>query len=503
MLSRARPRARALTRALRTTAPTEIAPLLAGVGVAIAAYGVKLLLDASKDPDVQEAVRSGAEAVRKTAASAGEAVRQRSAEQAAAPASARRAESYFTTGVMGMSLGVGAREWSGACAAVVENGEARVVENEQGSRSTPAVVAFSDDGEVHVGHPAKKLLFSRTATAIVGHQQLLGVRYGSDEHEQLAAALPYDVCESDDGAGAVAALVHGSAHSPESLSGRVLAQLRSSGEAALGGRSVLSAVIGTPAAATDAAVAAIERAGKLAGLREVTLIPEAVACARAADVELAAEMAPVSKLGVFALGGSRFSFSLLGRRPPADGEAAWAVLAARALPRAGSESLDAALVDHLADGFASEHEIDLRADHLALHRLHDAAEAAMLELCVAPSASVSLPFISADASGPKHLETSISRARFDELARPTLQSTLSPVADALADAGLAAADLDAVLLAGGSARLPAVAQLAADTFGGTILRLARPEEAVALGAAVHAQELQALEYGAAADAGAR
>jgi molecular chaperone DnaK len=220
-----------------------------------------------------------------------------------------------------------------------------------------------------------------------------------------------------------------------------------------------------------------------------------VAAAAAAESELGAEMARVDTLGVYSLGGRGFSFTVLERREADEGAAVgWGIAAARRVDGGGLEAIDSLLVESLVAEFAREETIDLSQDHLALARLHDAAESAKLELCSAGAASISLPFITADASGPKHMELTLSRARFDELARPVLRGTLQSCDEALAEAGVRAASLDAVLLVGGSARLPVVAELAAEHFGAAPLRLARPEEAVAIGAARRAQELLELRY---------
>ena len=507
---------RTLARHLRATPPKEIAPLLAGVGIAVAAYGTKLLIDAAQSGRVQQAVRDVADAASAagkaaSAAASGAAAsasnRRRSREAAAASAAEASEErhsnvdAYFTTDVMGVDLGSGAKAWSGACAAIVESGAPRVVENEQGMRATPSVVAFTDGGEVLVGQPAKKLLFARSATPVTAFSQLLGVAHDSAELAELrdAGVLgSLDVVAAGGGSGGAAIRVHGVTHRPEELSARVLSTLKTSAESALGNRVVLSAVVCAPVLANDATRDAIVAAGKRAGLRRVDLIeaPVAGACAAALEVE---ELANVRTLGVYELGGRGFSFSVLerdgssGSGGDGDGDgsgAGWAVRSAERRPLLGSELFDGAVVDWLVSSFLDEHGLDLGKDHLALQRLHEAAEASKLELCSAPQASISLPFITADADGPKHLDASLTRAKLDELIEPILRESLPAV-----DAAVGGANLDGVLLVGGAARLASVVDVVGEHLRGVpVYRTSRPEEAVALGAAAHAAQLQALEY---------
>ena len=294
-------------------------------------------------------------------------------------------------------------------------------------------------------------------------------------------------------------------HPPAELSAAVIEALRRASESALGGRSVLSAAIGAPALASDALRDALVAAGRRAGLQQIEIVDEHLAAARAAEHELPAALADARTLGVYDLGARAFSFGVLRRADGADGGGGgfdggggggggWEVAAARREALLGSEALDDALVDHLVDTFRDAEGIDLTADHLALQRLHEAAELAKGELCAAPSARVSLPFISADAAGPKHLELTISQAAFGRLASPTLDATLPLCADALADAGVAPAELDAVLVVGGAARAPALCAAVAGFFGREPIRPERPEEAVALGAALYAAEFQERKF---------
>ena len=488
-------------RGFRATRPAEIGPLIAGVGVAVAAYSLQLMLKAASNPKFQEAMRDTAEKAQQAAASAS----SRSAERQSAPsAAASKPASYFTTDVMGVDLGQGAKDWSSACVAVVEDGEARVVPNAQGVRHTPSMVAFQDDGEL-VGQPAKKLLFSRTAAVVHGHQLLLGLPYASDECAEVAKALPHlDVAAADaaDADAAAAIMVHGVAHSPADITARVLRQLKGNAEDALGGRSVLCAVVGVPVDASASLRAALEAAGKRAGLRQLELLAEPVAAATAAEAgELSSELAGAATIGVYSLGGRSFSFSVL--RRAAEGSTAtagalqpgWEVVAAESERLLGSEAFDELVVAELVSDFKASEGIDLSSDNLAMGRLHEAAEHAKAELCSSGSSRISLPFITADASGPKHMELTLSRAKWGAVVAPQLQRTLPVCEAALASARVAATDLDAVLLLGGSARAPALQQLVQQLCGGKEpLRLARPEESIALGAAAHARALQAAQY---------
>ena len=508
-------------RGLRATPPREIGPLIAGVGIALAAYGTKLLLEAAQSGQMQKAAQAAADSVRAGAAAASEAASSAAAAGAAARARAQSTaqprrqqqqqqqqppdsvDSYFTTDVMGVDLGQGAKAWSGAYAAIVERGEARVVENAQGQRSTPSMVTFTDSGDLLVGQPAKKLLFARGATPISAHTALLGVAYGSDELRALVEAGGLGGLEvaADGASGAAVFKVHGVSHRPEELSARVLASLKESAEDALGHRKILSAVVSAPVLAQDATRAAIVAAGKRAGLSSVQLVDAPVAGACAARAELP-ELGSARTIGVYDLGGAAFSFSVLTQSAggagvgDASSEGGWRVLGAARRPAVGGESFDAAIVRHLVEAFHTAEGIDLSADHLALQRLHEAAEAAKLELAVDKQAAISLPFITADASGPKHLESTLSRAKLEALIEPLLHQTTPACAEALDAAGFSSGSLDAVLLIGGTARLDAVAEHAAMALGGApTLRMARPEEAVALGAATVAARMQALEFG--------
>jgi len=255
--------------------------------------------------------------------------------------------------------------------------------------------------------------------------------------------------------------------------------------------------VGAPVGASDATRAALVAAGKCAGLHRVELLDEAVAGAYAVERELEASVGPeVRRLGVYALGGKAFSFSVLERTATETGsaEAGWRVLAAQRTPLLGGERFDEAVVEYLVTSFEEEHGIDLSRDHLALQRLHEAAEAAKLELSSALSASISLPFITADAHGPKHMELALSRAKFDGLVEPTLNESLGACDAVLSEAALQPSDLDAILLLGGTARTAVVEATAARHFGQAPLRMARPEEAIALGTAALAQRMQEHQY---------
>ena len=257
-------------RLLHASKPAEVGPLIAGIGVAAVIYGTKMLFEVASSGKVQEAVRRARSAAEEASTARKRTVTEESPAHSG-EAAGRSAESYFTTDVMGIDLGHGAKEWSGACAAVVSNGAVRLVENEQGARCTPSVVAFTDGGEVLVGPPAKNLLFSRSAKTIVGHQLLHGVEHGSAAFEELVRsdALPFDT-SIDTTTGAALIQVLGVAHKPEAVSARVIDLLRGSAEAAVGGgRSILSAVIAVPVLATDRTRAALVAAGQRAGLHKV------------------------------------------------------------------------------------------------------------------------------------------------------------------------------------------------------------------------------------------
>ena len=339
-------------------------------------------MQAASNPKFQEAMQDATSKPEDAPSSK----RSATSPEAASPSSP---SDYFTTDVMGVDLGQGPKDWSSACVAVVEDGEARVVESAQGQRHTPSLVVFQDGGEL-VGQPALRLLFSKTDTAVHGHQLLLGVPFDSAECEELARALPLELAA--DAAGEAAILVHGVAHAPADIAARLLAQLKGNAEDALGGRAVLSAVVGVPVNASPAARAALERAGARAGLQRLELLAEPVAplvdrafwrlpgvgigsqaasktggpashrpppsttfhhlllqvaAATAAAQELP-ELGAARTLGVYALGGRSFSFSVLRRAEAAAPTPGWEVVAAADEALLGSEALDEAVVSVLA-----------------------------------------------------------------------------------------------------------------------------------------------------------
>lgn len=363
-------------RLLHSTRPAQVGPLIAGIGVAAVAIGVKALFEAAQaSPAVQEAVRQAAESSSSNTGSSSSAAATTTNNRGSTSAEetahvdglnrARSTESYFTTDVMGVDLGHGAKEWSGSYAAVLSGsgvGSARVVENELGSRSTPSVVAFNDNGEVLVGQPAKNLLFSQRATAITGHHLLHGIPHGTTEFDELVdvGALPYDVAADGD-TGAALIRVHGIARRPEEISARVLTSLRASAEAALGGgRSVLSAVLSAPVNASEETRAALVAAGKRAGLHRIELLEEPMAAVLGAEPELSRALSDVRRLGVYDLGGRAFTFSLLERIGASAPEPLlpWSLVSAHRTVQLAGEQIDLALVESLVDGFRADHGMD-------------------------------------------------------------------------------------------------------------------------------------------------
>ena len=505
-LGRQRPLATPL-RGMRVTPPVHAGPLIAGLGVALVAYGTKLLMQATRNRKFQEAMcRTGA-------AEGKSGVVAMAAPERSQDAVARSASFSFTTGTMGASLGGGSSSWSGACCAIWDRageGSVRVVENEQGGRTTPAVVAFGDSGKALVGLHAKRLLFSKSSVAVCGHQLLLGVAYDSAERrafEKMGALGSLMLVPTPDGAAAVD--VRSVRHTPAELLARTIAQLKADAEVAHGGRAVSSAVLSIPAGSDIAARAAMEAAGRAAGLSHLELIEAPVAAAIAAAVELAPVLDCARRLAVFEWCGRAISVAVLVRRVGVDAPSptraeAWEIEASSRRIIGGDgiggfgsvgEPLESVLVAHLAENFRQEHGIELRGDHLAMARLFEAAEAAKLELSATYEAKISLPYITANADGPKHLQTTLSRARFEALAEPLLHEVLAVCEDV--EATLVGGDTliacDALLLVGGHARLPALIKRLTCRFGGRVpLSCARPDETLAFGAATHAQALQAL-----------
>jgi molecular chaperone DnaK len=373
--------------------------------------------------------------------------------------------------VIGIDLGT-----TNSCMAVLEGGEPTVIENAEGGRTTPSVVAFAKDGERLVGTPAKRQAVTNPENTVFSIKRFMG-RKSSEVPEEMTI-VPYAVVAGQNGDARVE--IGGEQYSPPEISAMILQKLKADAEAKLG-EVVTDAVITVPAYFNDAQRQATKDAGRIAGLNVLRIINEPTAAALAYGVEKEGEQ----KVLVFDLGGGTFDVSVL---ELADG--VFEVKATAGDNHLGGDNFDKAIVDWMAAEFKREQGIDLAHDKLALQRLYEAAEKAKIELSSAQTTQINLPFVTADASGPKHLDLSLSRSKLGELCHDLVERTVGPTRQALADAGLKAGDIDDVILVGGMTRMPAVQDKVKEITGREPHRGVNPDEVVAIGAAIQAGVLR-------------
>ena len=367
--------------------------------------------------------------------------------------------------VIGIDLGT-----TNSCMAVLEGGEPTVLENAEGGRTTPSVVAFSKDDQRLVGTPAKRQAVTNPENTIFSIKRFMGRK--SDEVSEEMTMIPYTVIAGQNGDARVSA--GGGEFSPEEISAMILGKLKADAEAKLG-EPVTDAVITVPAYFNDAQRQATKDAGRIAGLNVLRIINEPTAAALAYGVEKEGEQ----KVLVFDLGGGTFDVSVL---ELADG--VFEVKATAGDNHLGGDNFDKAIVDWMVAEFKKEQGIDLSQDKLALQRLYEAAEKAKIELSSTQSTQINLPFVTADASGPKHLDLSLSRSKLSELVGDLVERTVGPTKQALADAGLKASDIDDVILVGGMTRMPAIQDKVKEITEKEPHRGVNPDEVVAIGAAI-------------------
>ncbi|MFO0709024.1 MAG: molecular chaperone DnaK [Sandaracinus sp.] len=370
--------------------------------------------------------------------------------------------------VIGIDLGT-----TNSCVAFIENGEPVVIPNAEGSRTTPSVIAFTKEGERRVGSVAKRQAVTNPENTIYAVKRLMGRRFESDEAKRHASAVPYRVVQALNGDAWVQA--GDKELSPPEVSALVLAKMKEIAEAYLG-ETVESAVVTVPAYFDDAQRQATRDAGKIAGLEVKRIINEPTAAALAYGLDKGKQ----GKVAVYDLGGGTFDISVLDM---ADG--VFKVLATNGDTHLGGEDFDRVIVDHLAERFSKDNAgIDLRKDRVALQRLKEQAEKAKHELSSALETEVNLPFIAADASGPKHLVTTLKRSEIEILCADLVERTLEPCRRAVADASLSFANIDEVILVGGMTRMPLVQRKVAELFGRQAHKGVNPDEVVAVGAAI-------------------
>lgn len=369
--------------------------------------------------------------------------------------------------IIGIDLGT-----TNSCVAVIENGEPVVITNPEGSRTTPSVVAFTKDGERLVGTTAWRQAVTNPLNTIFSIKRFMGRRFSEVAEDR--ARVPFKVTQAPNGDCQVE--VQGKSYRPPEISAMILQKLKEAAEAYLGEK-VTKAVITVPAYFNDSQRQATKDAGRIAGLDVVRIINEPTAAALAYGLDKKKS----EKVAVYDLGGGTFDISIL-----AIEEDSFEVLSTNGDTHLGGDDFDQAIIDYLANEFKREQGIDLRQDKMALQRLKEAAEKAKRELSSTVQTDINLPFITADAAGPKHMNLTLTRAKLEQLCAHLLERTKEPCRKALADAGLTPADIDEVILVGGMTRMPAVSQMVKAIFGNEPHRGVNPDEVVAIGAAIQA-----------------
>ncbi|OQW97034.1 MAG: molecular chaperone DnaK [Desulfobacteraceae bacterium A6] len=369
--------------------------------------------------------------------------------------------------IIGIDLGT-----TNSCVAIMEGGEAKVITNAEGGRTTPSIVAVSNSGERLVGQIAKRQAITNPENTVYAVKRLIGRKYSSPEVQKDLKILPYKIQQADNGD--LRINVQGKQLSPAEISSFILANIKKTAEDYLGEK-VTDAVVTVPAYFNDSQRQATKDAGKIAGLNVLRIINEPTAASLAYGLDKKKE----EKIAVFDLGGGTFDVSIL-----EIGDGVFEVKATNGDTHLGGEDFDLRLIDYISSEFRRESGIDIRSDKMALQRLKEAAEKAKMELSTSMETDVNLPFITADASGPKHLNVRITRAKLESLVEDLLDNMEGPCKTAMKDAGLSASQIDEVILVGGMTRMPAVQERVKRLFGKEPHRGVNPDEVVAIGAAI-------------------
>ncbi|NND91775.1 MAG: molecular chaperone DnaK [Granulosicoccus sp.] len=374
--------------------------------------------------------------------------------------------------IIGIDLGT-----TNSCVAVMEGGKPRVIENAEGDRTTPSIVAFADDGEVIVGQPAKRQAVTNPKNTLYAVKRLIGRRYDEEAVQKDIELVPYKIIKADNGDAWVEA--GGKGMAPPEVAARVLMKMKQTAEEYLG-ETVTEAVITVPAYFNDSQRQATKDAGRIAGLEVKRIINEPTAAALAYGMD---KQRGNKTVAVYDLGGGTFDISII-EIAEVDGEHQFEVLSTNGDTFLGGEDFDNRLIDYLSDEFKKESGIDLHNDPLALQRLKEAAEKAKIELSSTQQTDVNLPYITADKSGPKHLNIKVSRAKLESLVDDLIQRTIEPCRIALKDAGHSASEIQDVIMVGGQTRMPKVQEMVKNFFGKEPRKDVNPDEAVAVGAAI-------------------
>ena len=374
--------------------------------------------------------------------------------------------------IIGIDLGT-----TNSCVAIMEGNKAKVIDNSEGDRTTPSIVAFSKEGEVLTGQPAKRQAVTNPANTLFAIKRLIGRKFDDSMVQKDIDMVPYKIVKADNGDAWVEA--NGKKMAPPEVSARILQKMKKTAEDYLG-ETVTEAVITVPAYFNDSQRQATKDAGKIAGLEVKRIINEPTAAALAYGLD---KRRGDQKIAVYDLGGGTFDISII-EIAEVDGEHQFEVLSTNGDTFLGGEDFDKRIIDYLAKEFEKEQGMDVRKDPLAMQRLKEAAEKAKIELSSAQQTEVNLPYITADQSGPKHLNVKLTRAKLEALVEDLIERTMTPCKTALKDAGLAVSDINEVILVGGQTRMPKVQEAVKDFFGKDPRKDVNPDEAVAIGAAI-------------------
>lgn len=375
--------------------------------------------------------------------------------------------------IIGIDLGT-----TNSCVAVMEGDKVKVIENAEGARTTPSIVAYKEDGEILVGQAAKRQAVTNPQNTLFAIKRLIGRKFEDKVVQKDIAMVPYKIVKADNGDAWVE--VNGKKLAPPQISAEILKKMKKTAEDYLG-ENVTEAVVTVPAYFNDSQRQATKDAGKIAGLDVKRIINEPTAAALAYGLDK--KGGPDRKIAVYDLGGGTFDISII-EIADVDGEQQFEVLSTNGDTFLGGEDFDLALIDYLVEEFKKENGVNLKGDPLAMQRLKEAAEKAKIELSSSQSTDINLPYITADATGPKHLVVNVTRAKLESLTEALVNRTIEPCKIALSDAGLKASDIDDVILVGGQSRMPLVQQKVQEFFGKEPRKDVNPDEAVAIGAAI-------------------
>ncbi|HKO87256.1 MAG TPA: molecular chaperone DnaK [Burkholderiales bacterium] len=380
--------------------------------------------------------------------------------------------------IIGIDLGT-----TNSCVAIMEGGKPKVIENAEGARTTPSIVAYMEDGEVLVGAPAKRQAVTNPKNTLYAIKRLIGRKFEEKEVQKDIDLMPYEISKADNGDAWVS--VRGKKIAPQEVSAQILRKMKKTAEDYLG-EEVTEAVITVPAYFNDSQRQATKDAGRIAGLDVKRIINEPTAAAISFGLD---KKEGDRKIAVYDLGGGTFDISII-EIAEVDGEHQFEVLSTNGDTFLGGEDFDQRLIDYLCDEFKREQGIDLRKDVLALQRLKEAAEKAKIELSSSQQTEINLPYITADASGPKHLAIKVTRAKFESLVEELVNRTIKPCEIAIKDANVKLSDIADVILVGGQTRMPKVQEKVKEFFGREPRKDVNPDEAVAIGAAIQGGVLQ-------------